>query len=413
MLVALWSFVCVLSARVAYAQEGGEGAPVDTGGEVFDEPYEETNEEAPELPESDETEGRLEREQPPDPHADNVIWTLGASGSFNYGNSRTLGLNVSSSLGVRNGPEVVVIEGAFQYVNAQPLLSCGSVQANPDPSVYPQSTIDYCTPPPPSDGSMQLPPMPGHNRAPGFNDWTEIAVNLNWRLRWDHFVDPANAFFLAHRGRIDRFGGLRPRISLNFGYSRIVFEEREHLLSFDLGLDASFDFFNDAVRAQNLNTIANGGHLPVFEFRDGDRRFVPSVLLGVTYVNHLTPYLTYDTILQALWDVANPTHLRFEWVNHLRTAIDQTFQIRLDVTVRFDSLPPGQLVSWVEQTAQQTVLMLDVLTTLTLQGSFDLDGPARYRSSVEPEQTHPDEHDEHPRREEPRTTAAALNPWPT
>ena len=66
------------------------------------------------------------------------------------------------------------------------------------------------------------------HQATGSDDWAETAVNVNWRLRYDHFFDPANAFFLGHRGRVDRFAGIRPRLSLNFGYTRILFEEPQH-----------------------------------------------------------------------------------------------------------------------------------------------------------------------------------------
>ncbi len=378
----------MIARSSALAQEGD--APVDSGEasvESFDEPFAEPFAEPPELPEADETEGRLEREgetpPPAEPHPDNLIWTLAAGGLLNYGNARTAGLNVSSSFGLRHGAEVVVVEGSFQYAVAQPPLSCGSVQLNP--SLYAMGTVDFCGP----SGTGMTP----RARAPGFNDWTETAVNLSWRVRWDHFTDPFNVFFLGHRGRVDRFGGVRPRISLNLGYSRVVFDEHEHLLSFDFGLDATFDFFTDAIRAQNEDTLARGNQLPVFSY--ADRRFVPSVLVGVTYVNHINPYLTYDTNLQALWDTANQTHFRFEWVNHLRSAINETFQIRLDVTARLDGLPPGQLHAWVEDPTIQTTTMFDIFTALNLVGTLDLDGPSLYASSL-PEAGRAQETEERP-----------------
>ena len=49
-----------------------------------------------------------------------------------------------------------------------------------------------------------------------------------------------------------------------------------------------------------------------------------------------------DTTFEALWDIPNPEHFRFEWVNRFRSAIETWLQISLDLTFRLDSLPPGQ-----------------------------------------------------------------------
>jgi hypothetical protein len=363
-----------LSARVARAQEEGGGEGGEGGEESFVEPFAEANAEPPELPESDETEGRLERET--DPHPDNVIWTLGGGGTLSYGNARTGGLNLSTSFGVRRGNEVLVIDGSFLYAIAQSPLSCGAVQANP--TEHPVGTVAFCGP----SGTG----MAARARAPGFTDWAETAVNLNWRLRYDHFFDANNAFYLLHRGRIDRFAGIRPRVGLSIGYSRIVFEELQHMLAIDLGVDGTFDFFPESIVAQTQAIVMAGGALP--NLSGTDARFVPSVRVGVSYVNHLNPFLTYDTMFEALWDVANQTHFRFEWVNHLRSAIDTTFQIRLDVTFRLDGLPPGQARAWVEDATVQTTTMFEVLTTLNLVGTFDLDGEPVYQSSAPEEAAH-------------------------
>lgn len=372
--------------RAARAQDEGGGdvpvdVPVDGGGEAaleaesFVEPFAEANAEPPELPEADETEGRLERETA-DPHPDNVIWTLSTGGTLSYGNSRTAGINAQTSFGVRRGQDVLVVEASFLYAVAQSPLSCGAVQA--DPAVFPAGTVAFCGP----SGTGMGPRV----RAPGFNDWAETAVNLNWRIRYDHFVDASNAFYLMHRGRIDRFAGIRPRVGLSLGYTHLLFDELQHMMALDFGVDGTFDVYPESIVAQTNAIVARGGALPVLSGTDA--RFVPSVRVGIAYVNHLNPYLTYDTTFEALWDVANPTHFRFEWVNHLRSAIDRTFSIRLDITGRLDGLPPGQEHAWIEDATVQTTTMFEILTTLNLQGTFDLDGAAVYRSSL-PEEPAP------------------------
>jgi hypothetical protein len=95
--------------------------------------------------------------------------------------------------------------------------------------------------------------------------------------------------------------------------------------------------------------------------------------MQLAYVNHLNAALTYDTTFEALWDIPNPEHFRFEWVNRFRSAIETWLQISLDLTFRLDSLPPGQARSW-NEVAFQPTQMFDMLATLNLVGSFDLDG---------------------------------------
>lgn len=368
--------VGVLVTEGALAQDEGGDVPVDVGAdvptegeEVFVEAFAEANAEPPELPETEETEQELEE----DPHPDDLLWTLAGGGTLSYGNARTAGLNISTSLGIRRGPDIGVVEGSFLYAIAQSPLSCGAVQANP--VEFPTGTVDYCGP----SGTG----MAARARAPGFNDWAETAANLGWRIRYDHFFDEANAFFLAHRGRLDRFAGVVPRLSVNLGYERLLFEERNHLLGLDLGIDGTFDLYSDPIRAQTQAIVARGGTLAPLSGTDA--RFVPSVRLMITYVNRLLGYFTYDTTFEALWDVVTPAHFRFEWVNHLRTTLDRIFQIRLDVTFRLDGLPPGQAQVWNEDPSVQTTTMFEVLTTLNLVGNFDLDGAPPHRRVVEPE----------------------------
>jgi hypothetical protein len=383
-LVVLCAFIALGSvSHTALAQdEGGEdlggddGASIGGDSELADEPLdeelneEEAEEEGTEEGEEPEAPEPVEHERSEtEPHPDDVRWTLNAGGSLAYGNTRAGTLTASTALILRRGADAFAAEASFYYSIAATPVTWGV--ANPMPSPR-----DYCAGMSPSA------------RAPGFSDgdWTEIGVSLNWRLRWDHFVDEANGFFVAHRGRIDRFAGLKPRVSLQLGYSRMIFEEVHHHLALDLGVDATFDFFTDPIADQNRRTLATDGVLPTYTYVD--RRFVPSIRLAVTYANQLNAFLTYDTVFEILWDVAsvanvsNPgTHFRFEWVNHLRTQIDRTFHIQLDVTMRLDSLPPSQVVAWEERRSQQLTTMFEIFTTLSVGGTFDLDGGPPHRTS--------------------------------
>ncbi len=296
------------------------------------------------------------------PDADDIDLNVTAGATLAYGNSRTVGLNVAANLTIRESMELFVAEVTYVYGVAATPLTCGDVQANP--AGFPLGTTTFC-------GVAGTGMAPGA-RAPGFNDWRENASNLNWRLRFDHFFDGDNAFFVANRGRIDYFAGLDLRLGIQAGYNRMLFREENHTLAMDIGVDATVDLYSDSVRAQNRALVAMGTALPVLSGTDA--RLVPALRLQLAYVNHINAVLTYDTTFEVLWDIPNPEHFRFEWVNHIRSAIDTWLQISLDVTFRLDSLPPGQARSWNEDATRQTTTMFDMLTTLNLVGAFDIDG---------------------------------------
>jgi len=296
----------------------------------------------------------------------NVLLALVLGGNLSFGNTRTANINASANLQLRDGPDVGVIEASFLYGLTQTPLLCRTVQ-EADPGDYPIGTEEFC--------GLEGMGMSPSARAPGFNDWSNFAMNLQWRARYDHFFDEENAFFAAHTGRVDPFAGVVPRLSAQIGWNHILLEEtRRHTFAFDLGVDATLDVFGDAVRTQIVRQVDMGSTLPPLWGTDG--RFMPQLLVRLIYVNQLNSALTYDTTLEALWDVADYTHLRGQWVNHFRSQIDRIFQMRLDLTGRFDSQPPGQAVAWNESPTTQTTTMFELIATLNLQGTFDVDGEA-------------------------------------
>lgn len=304
----------------------------------------------------------------------NVLWTLTLGGTLTYGNARTGGVTASTSLQLRDGPDVGIIEASFQYSVAQAPLTCQVVRDPPGGLTIDQAQRDFCNPEVMDPSMVAL--APG-TRAPGFNNWAETAVNLQWRARYDHYFDDENAVFVAHVGRADRFAGLVPRLAIQIGWNHVLMHERNHSLAFDLGADVTIDLFTDAVRNQIIRQTDPDLTMPPLVLPPTwttDYRVMPQVLLRINYINHLTNLFTYDTTFEAFWDVVDYTHLRFQWVNHFRSQIDNIFQFRLDLTGRFDSQPPGQAVSWNEDPIRQTTTMFEFVGTINLQGTFDLDG---------------------------------------
>lgn len=290
------------------------------------------------------------------PSTDDIDLTLTAGGTLAYGNARTIGLNVAANLTIHEGSELFVAEASYVYGVAQSTRTCADVIATGGPA----DALSHC----------MMAGVDPTSRA-GFNDFAENASNLNWRLRYDHFFDADNALFVAHRGRIDYFAGLDLRLGFQLGYNRMLFREENHTLAMDVGIDATVDIYSESVRAQNRTLVAAGTALP--NLAGTDARFIPALRVQLAYVNHLSTALTYDTTFEALWDMPNPDHFRFEWVNRFRSAIETWLQISLDLTFRLDSLPPGQASSW-NEIAFQPTQMFDMLATLNLVGNFDIDG---------------------------------------
>lgn len=290
---------------------------------------------------------------------------LQAGGNFGYGNARTLGFNVGATLEYRTNENQLGFEVTYLYAFAQQPLTCAA-----DPFGIGCVGIDP---------TMMT---PGSVRAGGFQDWAESSNNLGWRARWDHFFDLDNAFFVAHRGRRDPFAGLDIRLTLQIGYSRLFVREENHRLWMDVGVDATFDDYSSTVTRQLEVTRPT---LPPLQ--SYSERFVPSVRVFLGYDNHINEMLTYRTGLEVLWNVVNPQHFRFDWQNQIRSRINGFLELSFDLTMRLDAQPPGQSSPWNENAAfvnpmdpamlrrpGQVTQMFDILTTLNLVGSFDLDG---------------------------------------
>jgi len=289
---------------------------------------------------------------------DDVRLRLTAGGTLAYGNARTFGLNVAGAFVIRRSAEQLDVEAGYLFGLAETPLTCAA-----DPM------------------GVGCGGMASGTRTAGFGAWTENANNATWRVRYDHYLGPSDAIFVAHRGRRDPFAGLDARLGVQLGYSRVLLREENHRLALDLGVDGTIDLYTGAVVSQ---LRASPPSFPALQGTDG--RLVPAVRAYLAYENRIHAALTYETGLEVLWNVVNPAHLRFDWQNHVRSSINDWLQLGLDVTVRFDAAPPGQTTPWQDNPsirgvdgvlrAQQVTTMFDLLTTLNLVGNLDLDGTA-------------------------------------
>ena len=263
---------------------------------------------------------------------DDVRLELNAGVALAYGNARNLAFNLGGKLTIREAEHAFLAEIGWLYGMSA------------------------------TRGDIDMDPMTPDT----FGPLTETANNLAWRLRYDFFVTPEDALFLVHRGRNDPFARLEPRIGAQAGYMRNLFREGAHRFWAELGYDFTYDRFGGATLLQ-VGTDPMGN--AVFS---GDRA-LHSLRIFIGYDNPLNTVLTYETGFEALMRLDRPEHWRFEWINKFTSAIAEWLRISLDLTARLDSLPPGQAEAWNEQAGQATQ-MLDILATLNLVGTFDIDG---------------------------------------
>jgi hypothetical protein len=264
-------------------------------------------------------------------HEENdVRFTVSAGTTLTYGNARSLGVNLASEFILRLDQHAFTAQVGWIYAIA---------------SQRDTTTLE-------------------------FGPWTDSTNNATWKLRYDFFITPDDAVFIAHRGRYDPFAQLTPRIGGQLGYLRNFVREDKHRLWGEIGYDFTYDRFPTV-----LAVGVDAAGMPILS-RD---RALHSLRLFVGYDNRLNDLLTYTTGLEALMTLDHPEHWRFEWTNQLRSKIEDWLLISLDVTLRLDSQPPGQRVAWNEE-PMQPAQMFDMVATLNVVGTFDL-----YPNEEEPE----------------------------
>jgi putative salt-induced outer membrane protein YdiY len=173
----------------------------------------------------------------------------------------------------------------------------------------------------------------------------KTAENFNARGRYDFFLDPMNALFLAARFRYDQFAGLAPRTQGQAGYLRnfILEKEGKHRLWGEIGYDLTVDVYD----YQLLDTM---GADPAALLSD---QAIHSARLFLGYDNHIADNLTFRTGLEFLinlnFDVfrTDPDgtqyhgyeDVRLDWENALRINIVGNLLAELKFRMQFDNVP--------------------------------------------------------------------------
>lgn len=155
--------------------------------------------------------------------------------------------------------------------------------------------------------------------------------NLKARARYDFFLTPMDALFLASAYRWDTFAGLDTRAQGQVGYMRNFFKEEKHRFWGELGYDLTYDNYDP----DPLIDMMSGALLP------GDD-IVHSGRLFLGYDNQINEAVTFLTGVEGLLNVEDTDDLRVAWDNALRSSIGSGFQLELKFSLALDTQPvPG------------------------------------------------------------------------
>lgn len=155
--------------------------------------------------------------------------------------------------------------------------------------------------------------------------------NLKTKARYDFFLTPMDALFLAAAYRWDTFSGLDARVQGQVGYMRNFFKVEKHRFWGELGYDLTYDNYDpDPLRDPMTNAVLPGDDV------------VHSARLFLGYDNQLSEKLTYLTGIEGLINVEDTDDVRVAWDNALRSAIGGGFQVELKLSIAADLQPvPG------------------------------------------------------------------------
>jgi hypothetical protein len=241
---------------------------------------------------------------PPAEDADDTVLTLQLGGTLNFGNSRSLQLAGATRFLVHRDVHLFTLDLAATLGMA---------------ALRDQSTREWSA----------------------FDD---NARNILGRMRYDGFLTPDDALFASVGGRHDTFAGLDFRFQGQAGYMRNLLREagNTHRLWGELGFDITVD-------DRAPNPLPRPGADPeTCGMGDAPSCFLPniedqySVRLFLGYDNRMNESWSFNTGIEALFDVVNPDNVRLTSVSEARVRIEGNLQASLRFSVLFDNVPvPG------------------------------------------------------------------------
>ena len=149
----------------------------------------------------------------------------------------------------------------------------------------------------------------------------ETIKNLNAKARYDFFLTQMDALFLATGFRWDPFAGIKRRNQGLLGYLRYFVVEEKQRFWGELGYDLTSDSYLQ---------------LPMKAPPDPKNKLYHSARVFVGYDNQLNEAVTYLGGLECLLDVETPKHVRVNFDNALRSALNGSFKVEVKFRLSAD-----------------------------------------------------------------------------
>ncbi len=225
------------------------------------------------------------------PEKDELNWAASAGGVISTGNTESWQLTAGSTFRSVFGSHGIGAEAAFNY---------GQANLEDDMGVR--------------DG------------------FDETAKNFNGRLRYDYFLTPNDALFIAGVYRWDPFAGLDARVQVQAGYLRNLYAVENHRLWGEAGYDITYDNFDpDPLLDENDPTIILDGTAVVHAAR-----------LYLGYDNQLNEAVQFLAGLEALVNVEDAEDTRLNGDAALRSSVADNLKLEVKFRLQFDNVPvPG------------------------------------------------------------------------
>ena len=173
----------------------------------------------------------------------------------------------------------------------------------------------------------------GEAAPPGTDDRETNVENYQGRIRYDRFLTPGVALFIALSALHDRFQGLEMRLNLDPGLALYMVDEPKHRLWLELGYDLQQDYRSR--EAIDLALAEENVVLERTEVRHSGRFFAG-------YSNNLSEAVTFDTGLEYLQAFTETENYRLNWDVGLTSSIGGNFSLGAAFNLRYDHNPlPG------------------------------------------------------------------------
>ncbi|MET0385364.1 MAG: DUF481 domain-containing protein [Polyangiales bacterium] len=163
--------------------------------------------------------------------------------------------------------------------------------------------------------------------------FVDTVRNLRARGRYDFFLSPMDALFLASLYRWDTFAGLDARLEGQVGYLRNLLKEDRHRLWGELGYDLTYDNFDpDPLPDPDNPDQTLQGYA-----------YVHSARLFLGYDNQLNSAVMLLTGIEGLLNVETPKDFRLNWDIAIRSLIVSRLQLEVRFALQLDTVPvPGR-----------------------------------------------------------------------